>query len=476
MAGKKQEVIKPVRIPFIGIPLNRDTSTKDQRYVNVMFDSHTNPISQNKRTFVFKRPGQAANTQPPAGAATGRGIYYWNASSKLYTVYNNKIYADTTDLGVTLSGSTGRCWFDETPETFGGGQRLLVSDGVKLYAIQTNNTVTTIDSGSDPQFPTPNLGQVLFFNSYIVLAKSNGEIWNSDADSFTNWTSTSFLAAEMFPDGLRAILRQKDQIIALGGSSLELFFDNANTASPFQRIDQNAIQVGLLSSDTLDQAGDVICFVSTNKKEEYSVWMIDGLSSVNKISTPGIERTLRAASSSTMSAFLMRSMGHLLYVLNLGTANRTLVYDVKEQIWCEWVDSSGNEFNCNFSTEKAGEIYLQDATNGRTYKFSPSTFQDNSSNFTVTLQTSAYDFETTNKKFMPELDVYGDTTTGSLSISWTDDDYTTFSTARTIDLSLTKKRLTRLGQFRKRAFKCTYADNYALRLEGLEVKIKEGLH
>src|SRR3990167_10135253 len=91
----------PVRFPLIGAPTARSTATKDQRYVNVYFDTVTNPISSHKRTFVIKRPGLSNSTQPPAGAATGRGVYYWSGSGGIYSVFDNKIYNGTTDLGVT---------------------------------------------------------------------------------------------------------------------------------------------------------------------------------------------------------------------------------------------------------------------------------------------------------------------------------------------------------------------------------------
>src|SRR3990167_1933880 len=92
-----------------------------------------------------------------------------------------------------------------------------------------------------------------------------------------------------------------------------------------------------------------------------------------------------------------------------------------------------------------GKVYVQDATNGRIYTLSPTTYQDLGSNFTVTLQTSRSNFGSANRKFEPQLDIIGDTTTGSLAVSWSDNDFTSFSTARNIDMTRAEKRLRTLG-------------------------------
>ncbi len=469
--------IELVRIPFIGVPLNRDTSTKDQRYVNVVFEKVTNPITNNNRIFVPKRAGLAASTRPPNANATGRGVYQWSENGNIYSVFDNKIYSGTTDLGVTLAGSSGRCWFAETGPT-SSVRRLCISDGTKLYLISSADAVTTVSTSSDAQFPTANLGPVIFFNTYLYFALVNGTIWNSDVDAPTSYSATAFKTAEGYPDKLVTFFRQKDQLVFLGEFSGEFFYDNNNPiGSPLQRIDQNVMEIGCASGNSLQNAEGVAVWVSTSKNGGYSIWRMDDLSKTARISNEQIEKILVAEGSSITSctSFILRAHGQFLYGLNLSTANRTLMYDIQQNLWFEWADASGNKFNCISATEKNGVVYLQDAANGRIYTYSASTFQDNSANFTVTIQTGAYDFDSGDLKTNPVLDVEADNTTGNLSVSWADDDYVTFSSARTIDLSGSKKRLTRCGpMFRKRAWKLTYADNYALRLEAMKLKLRRG--
>jgi hypothetical protein len=114
-----------------------------------------------------------------------------------------------------------------------------------------------------------------------------------------------------------------------------------------------------------------------------------------------------------------------------------------------------------------GVVYLQDATNGRIYSLSPTTYRDSGSDFTVTIQTTRNNFGASHlRKTEDGLYIMGDTTTGSLQVSVSDDDFTTFGNARSIDMSKKEKRLARVGgRFFERAHKFTYTDNYPLRLQ-----------
>ena len=69
----------------------------------------------------------------------------------------------------------------------------------------------------------------------------------------------------------------------------------------------------------------------------------------------------------------------------------------------------------------------------------------------------------------------GDFTSSSstISISWSDDDYKTFSTARTVD-PVGHMFLRNLGSFRRRAHKISHTANEALRLEGMELEFDLG--
>ena len=476
-AGFQQAFPSTIDIPLAGMPLQRGTGTGDQRYVNVIFESYVNPLTGGKTLYAIKRPGLSNFSQPPLAAATGRGIYFWRGTNALYSVFGNTVYSGTTALTPTLAASTGKVWFTETAPT-ASSRLLIISDGTDNYNITTGDVMTQIDEADDAQYPQSNLGPIVYLDSYLFQGQSDGEIWNTETDLFTSWLATGVVSSEQYGDELVAIAQQKEQLIALGRTSTEFFFDNANTGSPLQRIVQNSFQVGCAHANTLGQSGDILVWVSEGQGDGgRSVWKLDGLSKMINVGTPVISRFLAAEGSniSNASCWMERVAGHLLYVLNLTTGNRTFVYDVDENMWCEWEAAAGSaEFPGIAAANANGTVYIQDATNGRIYTLDPAVFRDSGSNFTVTIQTDNYAFGSPLIKFQEGLWIIGDNTTGNLNVSESDDDYVTFNAARTIDLSTTRKFLAEGGSFFQRAYRFTYADNFALRLSMMSLKLKMG--
>jgi hypothetical protein len=76
------------------------------RFVNVMAEMVTNTLTQDQRLFALKRNGYSQYTQPPLGAATGRGCFYWEDTGAVYSVFGDTLYKGTTSIG-TLNTSTG---------------------------------------------------------------------------------------------------------------------------------------------------------------------------------------------------------------------------------------------------------------------------------------------------------------------------------------------------------------------------------
>jgi hypothetical protein len=480
-AGKQQNFPPTIDIPLAGTHLSRGTTaTLDQRYINVLFEPYSNPLTGGKSLMTIKRPGLAQSTQPPAGSAAGRGIYGWGANSKLYSVFDNKIYSGTSDLGVTLAASTGRCWFAETAAT-SSEQILVISDGTDNYHIATNDAIVQIDENDDAQYPASNLGPVIFFDDYIVQAQSDGEIWNTEPDDFDNWTASNVISAGMYGDGLEAIVRLKDQIMAMGKHSIEFFFNNGTANSPFLRIDQNSLTLGLSSKNTLAWAGDTVMWVAEAPGQGSGgrqVWVIESSRKGMRVSTPAIERILNAEGSSISSAtaWMENVAGHLIYVLRLSSTARTFVYDLSCGMWTEWTAgaSHATQFAGSSATSLNGVVYVQDVANGRIYTLNPTTYQDNGTTFTVTIQTDNYDFGTPLAKFQSGLWLLGDNTTGTIDVSEADDDFTTFNTARSMDVTGSRKYLPEGGMFFQRAYKLDYTQNAALRLQKMSLMLDIG--
>lgn len=139
-----QQDVETVRIPILGSPGNRGIDEdKDQRFINGFFWEIKNPITGKSAYWFVKRPGTDVYLYPPGAAAVGRGIYGWKGS--IYSVFGNKIYKNSTDLGVTLTTTTGICGFAEV-RPGATTQYLCINDGTALYLITTADAVVVLNN------------------------------------------------------------------------------------------------------------------------------------------------------------------------------------------------------------------------------------------------------------------------------------------------------------------------------------------
>lgn len=475
-ASRSYDELKIIRVPAIGAMKFRGTSaSKDQRYVNGFFDVLTDPETQKKQYFFVKRPGytQTGGIRPPVGNATARGTYSWNG--KLYSVWNNKIYSGTTDLGVTLSGSTGHCGFAETKPS-AGTVYLGINDGVKLYLISSSDVVTTITVN----FPTPNTTDLVYMDGYFFVLKADGTIWNCNVDTPGTWDVSKFLTAQQYNGAGVGLAHQNNILIAFLDRATAMFYDNANSAgSPLNLYEQAVQQYGCSSQNSIVTEEQSVMWVSNARDGGYAVMRMDGISSFKDVSTSPIEKVLRAegTSISSCNAFGIRVAGKFLYVLSLSSSGRTFVYDYDEDLWTEWEAAAGSAaWPITAVTQHLNTLVVQHNTNGWLYILSESVFQDDSTNFTVLWRTSRIDFDTNQRKFVRMVDLLCDiqSSTANASLQYSDDDYTTLSTARVFDMSQPRCFATNFGNFRRRSWQVSYAGNTASRWESLEFRIRLG--
>lgn len=474
---------QPVRLPLLGNPTNRQADdTKDQRFLNCFPEMVKNDISGTQKLFVLKRPGTEQYHQPAGATGEGRGCYAWNGY--FFTVIGNKLYATditgapTSSAIKTLATSTGAVGF---VEFLGASQYLVLVDGTDGYYISTTNVVTEI---TDVDFPTPHQVTPVFMDGYLFLMKDTGEIFNCDVGDITSWNATNFIEAESFPDAGIAIARQNNLLVAFSERSTEFFYDAANSSgSPLAPATQYIKQYGLASVGSIAQEESMLVFVAKSGTGNSFVVANEGTKDT-MISTAAIDRIINAEGTYITDSwgYLVRQLGHMMYVLNLPAQSRTLVYDFSMQMWHEWnwQDSSDVQgvipFISNMEADN-GLFYLHQA-DGYIYEMRFDLYQDgNGKPINTLIQTSRYDGESAKIKFCAKTEVIGDhqTSSNNLTVYWSDDDYKTWTTGRTVDLS-SRAFLYRCGSFRRRAFLLTHTANSRLRLEALELELIVGVH
>lgn len=390
----------------------------------------------------------------PTGLTSGTSYFVVNAA------------ANTFQIAATASGTV----IDFT------------SDGSGTITCTPQPTTAASLTAQLNSFPTPHVPSVTFIDGYIVLCRQNSvDVYTCDLDEPTIWSSGNYLSAEMFPDPVIALARQNNQVVVFGHNSIEFFYDAANASgSPLSRNDSTTIQMGTAMPYGLYQNEQFCAYVSHSDSGGRAVWVINGFQP-KKVSDEYIERILDAeADLLGCRAFGLRTMGHLFYIINLKSTNRTLVYDMDEKLWHEWSsNTAGNHgvFECNYMSDRSdGMAYLLHKSNGCLYRLDPTVYRDDGVDILCELVTNRYDMDTYNRKFMSSVKVVGDrySTTNSVTLQWTDNDYITWSNAKTIDLTDDYPAFHRLGAFRRRAFKLLHSSNNPFRVESLECVYTEG--
>ena len=464
------------RVSFISNPLQRSKdANKDFRLINMMTEAIPSPLGQSGKFFIKSRAGLTSAYTTQTGE--GRGIHYWTYGGTGYAmaVVGNKVYSNGTAV-LTLSTSTGMCGFTEFVAST-GIVTLVLLDGTNGYVFTNPTTVTQITSSN---FPSPHIPTPVFLDAYLFVAKANSEdIYNSDLDNPAAWTAGNFTSAEMYPDKIIALSKNNNFLYAVGTSSIEYFYDAGNaTGTPLQRQPSAVQQFGTAAVGSVVQTEREVVMIGETNDGGHTVWLIDGFQP-KEIGIPAIKSALldEDGSISSAVAYDIRVSGQKFYVLCL--SKRTLIYSFDTQMWSEW-QTGTSIFTGRWGTDGPnGSAYVLDKTNGKIYLMDENQFTDDGTAITCSVTTSKLDFDTINRKWMHRLTIIGDVPDDTLIdsaiyVSWSDNDYKTWSTPRLLRFTADLPAMFQLGQFRRRALKLTYSLPHLLRIEGVEIDINKG--
>ena len=474
-----------VGIGIVGIMIvgaNNSATDKDERYINCMYLTRGMMADKSAAYYIIKRPGYATLNTPAAGNI-GTAIMVWTGQGtgqKVISAFgptNSTIYDGTASLGAI----TGKC--NGITETFVSTTATLVissGDSTGWYY----DTVSLLTKIADAQFPGNNgkttTGTFAHMDGYAFIMDTEGAIWNSDLNSITSWTALGYLSANAYPDKGIGVIRYKNQIVAFGRESVQFFYNAGNaTGSPLSRIDTATLKVGCINADALAQISDVLFWVGGGPQGGSTVYMYDG--TTNRISPPEIDFQLLLAGPDNISLTTEKYYGRAFVVIKANAT--TYVYCVEEKKWHErtattplWYKSAGLSSGTQIFTYSISNM----STAGKVYVINPTAldFRDDTVAFTATIQSANDDMGTQDVKFHHELRIMADieSTSSPLTVSYSDDDYATFVTYGTVDLSLGDRfrKITRLGSSVKRAWKFAHSSNTQFRISGFEEKVSIG--
>lgn len=474
-----QSTYQTKRMGFVENPQARSGTdkTKDQRIVNFYPELIQEAQgARSKEYTINSRPGTVYSASGGAAAA-GRGIVYFNSS--LFTVIGTNVYRNGTTMGVTLGTSTGHIGFTQFNGTY---TSLILLDGVKGWEIKLDNSITQI---VDADFPTPHVPFPVFIDGYLLVAKAGtDDLYNSDLENALSWTPGSFITAELYPDAIVALAKNNNYCYTIGSSTIEFFYDaGIASGSPFQRNDSAVQQFGCPAPLTVVETDKEVVFVGSTNNGGYTIWALEGFNP-KEIAYPSLRESLDAegANIANATAFSVRSNGHKFYVLSL--TSRTWVYDFKENLWHEWTYSDNTtkfpfENGCDVT---GGSSKLIHNSNGNVVLLSTAVATDQITssagiNIYSEMTTVKQDMDSMRRKDCSRLTLVGDAPQVSnlpMSVQWSDDDYQTWSTPRTLNINGSYSTITQLGKFRRRAFRFIYNNALPIAIEGYELDLNIG--
>jgi hypothetical protein len=468
-------------LPFANELFNRTGDPgKDVDMLNCFVETQGSKVSDDKQKPVYKRAG--LENYITTATDNVRGYHYWEDEDRLLVATDNDvtIYNSSTGVAVaTLSNifgtTTGDVGFSEflydTNEV-----RVVITDGTTLGTVTTGNVWAP---GADPDMPVPHLPQPVFLDGYLFLVKADtADIYNSDLNDPLAYTTGNFISCEMFPDTVLRFAKLNNYLIAFGSASMEYFWDAANeSGSPLQRNDTPVKLVGYLGGYA--QSGNQLFFVGNTATSTPDVYLVEDFK-LTPVGSETVRKYLESLTDTTETTLgnIVSFMGHDFFVLTV--SETTYVYDLKVKNWVRWAWQQETNFPLQYAVSiKANTTFTTlgyISGSGVLSKFGANIYSDNGVLFTTTVMTDNQFFDSYNQKTMHRISVVADrpTSTALLKVSWSDDDYQTFNTPFDINLNQELPSLTRLGNFRRRAFKFTFTSNHPLRLFNMEVDINLG--
>jgi hypothetical protein len=463
-------------IPLV-VPIGtRDgTLTKDSKMVNCFAEQDEMGWA------AVKRPGTTVGATVPSGTPQGIGIH----NGGVWAFVNDLIYR--IDLGGTPSSTF------IPGVTVPGQQYQFLSDivvGMSGFKSQTGGwaiNVLTITKITDANYPPLTCVGAAWLNgtTYVVDINptSGRNILRASAlnDPLT-WPPLNFLATSTASGAAVYICNYLTYVAVFTVYGLQMYYDAGNpTGIPLLPVQSATWLTGCATPYSVVKVVDDLYFVSNSTTTGYAISVLRGLT-ISKISTPAIDRILSLQTFSIVSAQAFQTLGHSFYAIEatLGGSSVAITYDITTGSWAQWTSIVGGSevafvgIHCLTLNQV---YYMQDRISGTCLLLSSTATQDDIGTVRGTqpiytrIVTRPYDWATLKRKFMTAVYFIADTVSATVALSYTDDDYQTFSNPRTIDFSTVKKYGLRFGSSRRRAWQILHTAATTFKAYSMEVDV-----
>jgi hypothetical protein len=470
------------------------TRGSDQRKINSLYDVINNSGTGKATLYLVKRPG--VNDSGATFGLSGQVAYLVHAKPGsaapqepgevwVFSTSGNDIRASnssgTTTVIVTAAGYVPT-FVDKTAISGTDTLVLQLRNSSNAQRVFFSSAIATFTEITDGDFTGLTLsGKMEFMDGYAFALATSNRIYNSDLNSLANWTPTNFITKQIQQDEPRGLMRFKNQIIACGAETMEVFGNAGNaTGSPLQTVPSLYQRIGLdFASGITTQhyyaiIGTKLYFKGALSRSGRNdvIFSYDG-EKCEKVSTPPIEKTISGVGIKSIQKFAFYGRTALALRIDTvaDTTQRWLMFFPDLNEWFEWNSTVFMPICDNLLFLGVG------ANQHKLYEFdTPDLWRDAGTDYTMTHQ---FKLPRTgnHRKRMPMFGVIGDmaasTTTSALQVRFSDDDWQTSTVARPIDMTKAKKHIYRCGAYNERGVYLDHTANLDCRLEQVVARIEE---
>ena len=397
---------------------------------------------------------------------------------------------------VSFTDSTGSSATASSTWQSGVITGVTITNGGSGYTSSDNIIVTFTDARGSGATATANLNGfpvgvqltagACYLDTYTVVAGTNGEIYTSNPNDPTSWNALNYITAEAEPDQLLGIAKHLNYVVTFGQWAIDFFYDTGNyPGSPLSVAPSYHIEMGCVNGDSIASFDNTVLWLGRSKNTGPAIYALVG-GAIQKVSTVYIDRIISNSNMLSMRSLTTTVCGHTFYILTLHDINVTIVYDLSEQTWTQWTmytkenaqSSTGlyaeEYFRPSFVAGYGTTIYMLDDDNGTLYTLSQDYYSDSGAPIYYRVVTDLVDNGTTKRKFYNRVEIVGDKVGATMNIRHTDDDYSTWSNYRTVDLNKPRSQIYQTGAARRRAWEFLCTSNQPLRLDCAEIDFMVG--
>lgn len=342
-----------------------------------------------------------------------------------------------------------------------------------LAATGTTATVTVTFTATakiiDADFPSSIRGPFQSLDGYYFIMTQDGKIYNSESNEPWTWDANDYIAGSQ--SGITAssgygLGRIKNRIIGFYSGNHEYYFNNGNpSGSVLSLIKETSSNIGIIIAAT---CGDYIVALGKPGGEQSNNLYLFAPDGVREITTPQIARILSQSTHTALTISGGRLGGYDAFFIQIVNTSISFVYFVGTDSWCETGFSSDYIF---FGGYFEGGLYAVNRSDSDLYKISSTIFQDDGAAFTMTIQTQPYSLNNGEGFTINRISLLADNqASGTTAIYTSKDDYGTWVSKGSFDMTSTKKEIHRGGFYRSScAFKLEHSANTAWRGQAIVV-------